>query len=136
MSARVVVLERDEELRTDYRNALEDEGYEVRTVTDAGGVVSAISEGWPEVAVVNLALPGIDGIELLWEIAKLDRPVPLVISALPLTGSEDVLAWVAEGFVSDSVSTTDVRHIIGRVPAKRQAAQHVDVRPRPNGMQA
>lgn len=118
MSARVLLLERDEQLRTDYRDALEEDGYEVRMVTDAEGALAAISEDWPDVAVLNLTIPGIDGMDLLWEIAKLNRPVPLIMSALPATGTDEVVAWVAEGFARATPDFPRLKDRISRVLAR------------------
>ena len=115
MSARVLLLEREEQLRTDYRNALEADGYQVRTVTDAEGALAVIGEDWPDVAVLNLTIPGIDGMELLWEIANLDRPVPLIMSALPATRTEEVVAWVAEGFARTTPDFPRLKERISRV---------------------
>ena len=99
MPTRVLLLEGDDELCHDYRAALEGQGFEVRDVGNADRAVACIREGWPDVAVLNLAAPDIDGFNLLWDIATLERPVPLVISAVPPTRADEVVAWVAEGFV-------------------------------------
>jgi DNA-binding response OmpR family regulator len=101
MTARVLLLERDDQLRSDYRSALEAEGYEVKSVTEADDALAAVRQGWPDVAVLNLSMPGIDGTDLLLEMAKLDQPVPFVISALPAAETDDLATWATEGFVSE-----------------------------------
>lgn len=115
MPTRVLLLEGDSDLCTDYRTALEGEGFEVRDVGDADSAVASIREGWPDVAVLNLAAPDIDGLNLLWDIAALDRPVPLVMSALPATRTDQVVAWVAEGFVKRSPDFHELKQRIATV---------------------
>ena len=121
MPTRVLLLEGNSDLCTDYRDALEGEGFEVRDVGDADGAVAAIREGWPDVAVLNLAAPDIDGLDLLWDIAMLDRPVPLVISAVSATRTDEVLAWVAEGFMKRSPDFHELKqHIMTTLTTRSQ----------------
>lgn len=104
------MIECDEQLRTDYQSALEAEGYEVRAVADAAGALTAISQGWPDVAVLNLTAPGTDGMDLLLELAKLDPPVPVIMSAVPAARAEDLVTWAARGLVGSGPDSAAPSH--------------------------
>ena len=64
---RVLVVEDDPALREIYAGALRGFGHEVRTASDGGAALDALSNGWaPCVVFLDLRMPGMDG----WEFSR------------------------------------------------------------------
>ena len=63
MSGRILVVEDDERIRSSMRLALEGEGYEVRDAASGEEGLDLFAEAPPDVALIDLMLPGMDGFE-------------------------------------------------------------------------
>jgi two-component system alkaline phosphatase synthesis response regulator PhoP len=79
MSARILLIEDDADLAFGLRNNLEIEGYEVRVATDGQAGLDALLTQPFDLAVLDLMLPGIDGLRVLSTIRDRDVRVPVVI---------------------------------------------------------
>lgn len=79
----VLVIEDDHDIRVSVRSLLEDEGYEVHTVTNGLAALSALEHGeeLPCVIVLDLMLPVMDGWDFAERVRKNPRlaRIPIVI---------------------------------------------------------
>jgi two-component system response regulator MprA len=62
--ARVLVVEDDERLAASIRRALAYDGHRVRVAGDGGAGLAAIRDERPDVVVLDVMLPGVDGLEI------------------------------------------------------------------------
>ena len=77
-SGRVLVIEDDAEITDVLRRSLRHEGYEVRTAGDGVEALDAAAEFFPDLVVLDLGLPRLDGIEVCRQI-RADGDVPILI---------------------------------------------------------
>lgn len=82
MSARLLVVEDDDDLRTLIAGRLTDEGYTVDTAaTGTDGLAAALATP-PDLVVLDVMLPGMDGLDVARELrAKLPRVYVLMLTA-------------------------------------------------------
>ncbi len=77
----IALVDDDRNILTSVTMALEAEGYEVRTYTDGAAAFSAISQTPPDLAVFDIKMPRMDGMELLRRVRqKSDMPVIFLTS--------------------------------------------------------
>ena len=77
----VIVIDDEESMREGCRQALEDAGYFAYAVGDGERGVVLAKETKPNVVLVDLMMPGMDGMAVLTEIQHMvPRPVPVVIT--------------------------------------------------------
>ena len=81
---RALVVEDDEANRLLLTRYLTQEGFEVETAGDGPGAVQAVTANPPDIVILDLGLPGIDGMEVLRRIRR-DSGVPVLV----LTGRDD-----------------------------------------------
>jgi DNA-binding response OmpR family regulator len=81
---RALVVEDDEANRLLLTRYLTQEGYAVETAGDGPGAVRAVTADPPDVVILDLGLPGIDGMEVLRRIRR-DSGIPVLV----LTGRDD-----------------------------------------------
>jgi DNA-binding response OmpR family regulator len=97
MVARVLVIDDDEPIRVLFATALERRGYEVGTAPSGDGGVEAAMKMIPELVLLDLEMPGMDG----WQTLSALRAQPL-LAAVPvvlITACElDAEAVVRAGF--------------------------------------
>jgi two-component system, OmpR family, alkaline phosphatase synthesis response regulator PhoP len=78
-TARILVVEDNEDLAFGLRNNLEIEGYEVEVATDGAVGLSRVRELQPDLVVLDLMLPGLDGYRVLRQMREDDLNMPVLI---------------------------------------------------------
>ena len=79
---RILLVEDDESLSSGLRLALERAGYAIEHVKDGVAADAALAHNAFGLAILDLGLPGLDGIDVLARLRKTGNPVPvLVLSA-------------------------------------------------------
>jgi DNA-binding NtrC family response regulator len=80
--ARALVVDDDRSIRRSLEKLLAGEGYDVTTAADGAEALEAIRGAGADVVLLDLGLPGVDGLEVLAQARALPSPPPvLVISA-------------------------------------------------------
>ncbi len=78
LSGRVLVIEDDAEITDVLRRSLRHEGYEVRTAGDGVEALDTAAEFIPDLVVLDLGLPRLDGLEVCKQL-RADSDVPILI---------------------------------------------------------
>ncbi len=79
MSSRILVIEDNDDLAFGLRNNLEIEGHEVTVATDGRDGLERALEQPPDLIVLDLMLPGLDGFRVLRELRKRDAATPVLV---------------------------------------------------------
>jgi DNA-binding response OmpR family regulator len=77
-TGRVLVIEDDAEIADVLRRFLRQEGHEVRTAADGEEALPAATEFVPDLVILDLGLPGIDGVDVCRRL-RADGDVPILI---------------------------------------------------------
>jgi DNA-binding response OmpR family regulator len=93
--SRILVVEDDERIRLSMRLALEDEGYTVDDVASGEEAVAHFADEPPELVLIDLMLPGMDGFETCRALRK-QSTVP-VIMVTARSDTHDVVAGLEAG---------------------------------------
>ena len=78
MSSRILVIEDDEAILRFLRRGLAYEGYQVDTAIDGQSGLALARDNPPDLVVLDLMLPGIDGMEVCRRL-RAGGPVPIII---------------------------------------------------------
>ncbi|PWE18147.1 DNA-binding response regulator [Marinicauda salina] len=73
----IALVDDDENILTSVSMFLEGEGYHVRTFTDGAAALSAVTETPPDIAILDIKMPRMDGLELLRRIRQTSN-VPVI----------------------------------------------------------
>ena len=77
--SRILVVEDQEDLAELVARNLVLEGFEVRTVADGRGVLPLVHSWRPDLVILDLMLPGMDGFEVLRGLRGSDHRLPVII---------------------------------------------------------
>jgi two-component system response regulator MprA len=88
---RILVVDDDRAVREALRRALSLAGYEVQVAEDGEQALELIVQAVPEAVVLDVGLPGIDGLEVCRRVRMLGNRVPVLI----LTARDAVAASTA-----------------------------------------
>ena len=75
----ILLVEDDADLRGMFRVALLLEGFEVREAADGYEALRMLEQGGPDLVVLDLRMPGINGLVVLADIRALYRDLPVVV---------------------------------------------------------
>ncbi|MEM9060096.1 MAG: response regulator transcription factor [Pseudomonadota bacterium] len=79
--ATIALVDDDRNILTSVSMVLEAEGFEVRTYTDGASALTALSQSQPDLAILDIKMPRMDGMELLRRLRlKTDMPVIFLTS--------------------------------------------------------
>ena len=79
MKPRIFLVDDDDSLRRVLSLELGEAGFEVRAFPSAGGVVEAVRREPPDALLVDLRMPGVDGLELLAQVRAADERAQVVV---------------------------------------------------------
>jgi len=77
-TGRILVVEDDQDIAEVLRRTLRQEGHEVRSAGDGEEALSAAAEFMPDLVILDLGLPKLDGVEVLRRL-RADDDVPVLI---------------------------------------------------------
>ena len=115
----VLVVEDEESLCALYRQELEDLGYDVITASSGAAALEAVANNKVHVVVLDIAMPGMDGIEALTKILAVENCLPVILNTAYTSYQDDFMTWAAEAYVVKSGDLTELKEHIARALAKR-----------------
>ncbi|QPJ61075.1 MAG: sigma-54-dependent Fis family transcriptional regulator [Candidatus Nitronauta litoralis] len=120
-SGKIIFVDDEEHVRRSRRQTLELAKYEVTTFSNAEDALHMLDNTWPGILVSDIKMPGLSGLELLEEVVRVDRDLPVVL----ITGHGDVPMAVkamqlgAYDFIEKPCPTDQLLEIVRRAMEKR-----------------
>jgi DNA-binding NtrC family response regulator len=98
----ILFVDDDPNQREMYRRRLERKGYNVKLAESADVAVSCLRDEAPQVVVLDIAMPGRDGLSALQEFLDIDPSVPVIIHTAYPGYAENFLSWAADAYIEKS----------------------------------
>ena len=114
-TGRVLVIEDDAEITDALRRSLRHEGYQVRTAGDGVEALDAAAEFIPDLVVLDLGLPRLDGMEVCRQL-RADGDVPILILTAR-TETEDRVTGLDSGADDYLVKPFERQEFLARIRA-------------------
>jgi two-component system, OmpR family, response regulator MprA len=121
MSTRILIIEDDEGILTFLRRGLAYEGYEVDVATDGRSGLDIARDKPPDLVVLDLMLPGIDGLEVCRRL-RAGGDVPIMILTAK-EGVSDRVTGLDMGADDYMVKPFDLDELMARIRALLRRAQ-------------
>ena len=112
---KVLVVDDEENLCLLYQGELESEGYAVQTVTDAAEAMRIVETDPPDVVVLDIRMPRMDGIEVMGKILGRRNDLPIILNSAYSSYKDDFRSWPADAYVIKSSDTGELKRTIRKV---------------------
>jgi DNA-binding response OmpR family regulator len=113
---RILIVDDDPTLLVLLAEQLRDDGFEIATARDGTEALRRLEAGWPDLLIIDVMMPRMDGLTLAREVKeRADLPI-IVLSAIDTGDSKaDLLEEVAEDYVTKPYHYPELRARINRV---------------------
>jgi two-component system OmpR family response regulator len=129
----ILVVDDDATVRSFVSQALGDEGYRVQQATDGKAALIAVRQARPDLILLDVRMPAVDGWQVLDELRSAAGPqTPVVVMTAGFTGQDRALQSGAQGYLckpfelGELLATVDLHSRIrleadlSEAPASRQ----------------
>ena len=103
-----------------YQDELEEEGYEVVLAKDGKEAIHKFEKENPQVVVMDIRMPVMDGIEALTNLLGKDRQIPVILNTAYPQYKDNFMTWGAEAYVVKSSDLTELKQKIREVLDRRK----------------
>jgi DNA-binding response OmpR family regulator len=114
MSA-VLIVENDKNQRLLLQEELQADGHDARAAASAGEALETVSLNMPDLVVLDIAMPGMDGLDLLGKLLGLDHRLPVVIYTGYSSYRDNFLSWAADAYVTKRSDLSELKRTIHAV---------------------
>lgn len=118
---KILVVEDEEGLRLLYKEELEGEGYEVITARNGKEALLELEKGRPDLIILDIVMPVMDGIEALGKIVLKDRKIPIILNTSYSGYRDDFMSWVADAYVTKSSDLEELKATVRRLLERKEA---------------
>ena len=118
---RVLVVDDDRSICDYMETFLEKDGFDVKTLTDPNRASEEVKNGGYHLVVLDLMMPGVDGVEVLKRIRKVDSDVAVVIfTGYPsLESAVHSMKLDAVDYLKKPCDPDEFREVVARVMRKK-----------------
>lgn len=120
--AKLLVVDDDKNLRLLYEQELADEGHEVSLAASGPEALDYLKAHRPDLIVLDISMPGMDGIEALGKILAKDKSMPVILNTAYSTYKDNFMTWSADAYVVKSGDLTELKAKIKEVLKSRGIA--------------
>ncbi len=117
--ARILIVDDEANLRLLYRKELEELGHQVLEAATAEEGVALFGSEQPDLVVLDVRMPGMNGLEAMARILDRDRRVPIILNTAFDAYRDDFTSWAADAYVTKGPDTAELKEKIGQLLDER-----------------
>jgi DNA-binding response OmpR family regulator len=129
---RILIIEDNDDLARGLANNLEIEGYETEIAGDGTAGLERARQSAPDLIILDLMLPGLDGYRVLSSLRDASDTVPVLILTARTT-EQDKVRGFRDGCDDYVTKPFGLLELLGRVQALLRRSQNTVVKPDPPG---
>ena len=118
----ILVVDDEKSLRTLYKRDLEGDGHEVIATGRASEALNLIESAQPDLVVLDIRLPEMDGLDLMAKVLDRHRGLPIILNTAYSSYKDNFMSWSADAYVVKSSDTSELRTRV-RELLQRQAVE-------------
>lgn len=105
---KILLVDDDESIQLLYREELEDAGFQVVSAINGDEGLESFRREQPDLVILDIQMPGLNGIEVLRQMKMLKADVPIILSSAYHEYKQDLGAWASDEYVVKSADIGDL----------------------------
>lgn len=105
----ILLVEDDANQRALFQEELVDEGYNVVTAGDGREALGMAEQHKPDLVVMDVNMPVMDGLDTMSRLLEVDRRVPVIIHTAYASYRESFASWSADAYIVKSSDLTELK---------------------------
>ena len=118
--SKILLVEDDANQTLLYRGELEADGYEIAVARNGREAVEMVAAAKPDLIVMDISMPGMDGIEAMGRILSENNRLPVILNTAYASYKDNFLSWSADAYVIKSSDLTELKQAIRKLLEKRE----------------
>ena len=111
----ILLVEDDKNQRLLYEQELRFEGYEIVTAYDGIDALEKVHEQPPDIVVMDINMPRMDGIEAMGRILSKNKKIPVIINTAYSNYKDSFMSWAADAYIVKSSDLSELKDKIKEV---------------------
>ena len=118
----ILLVEDDVNQRALFEEELCDEGYRVVTAGDGREALKMASQHKPDLVVMDVNMPVMDGLDTLARLLEVDRKVPVIIHTAYASYRDSFSSWSADAYIVKNSNLSELKQTVRDLLSKRPTA--------------
>ncbi len=98
-----------------YEQELRLEGFEILTAADGKETLEKVQEQPPDIIIMDINIPKMDGIDIMGRILKKHKDIPIIIHTVYSSYKDNFMSWAADAFIVKSSNLTELKNKIKEI---------------------
>ncbi|MBP8626339.1 MAG: response regulator [Syntrophorhabdales bacterium] len=112
---RILVVDDEENIRILFKEELEEEGYRIELASNGYEAIEKVRQTPFDLVVLDIKMPGLDGIQTLNEIKKINKDQHVILCSAYGEFKQDFSSWVSDAYVVKSADTEELKNAIKNI---------------------
>lgn len=122
MAYKILVVDDEDNQRKLYVQVFEEEGYTVIEAENGRVALEKVAKERPDLVILDIWMPGMDGIEALGKMLSGDERIPVVLNTAYGFYKDNFMSWAADAYVVKSADFTELKRTVRELLAERAGA--------------
>ncbi len=115
----ILLVEDDKNQCLLYEQELGLEGYEIITAADGKEGLEKVQEQPPDLIIMDICMPKMDGIEAMGMILSKHKGIPIIINTAYSSYKDNFMSWSADTYIVKSSDLTELKNKIKELLTKK-----------------
>lgn len=119
--AKLLIVEDNTHLQELYQQELRVEGHDVDIVSTGSEALTYLQSQRPDLIVLDIVLPGMNGLEVLDKVVAGNRSIPVILHSAYTGYKDHCMTWSADAYVLKSGDLKELKSTIADLLARRRS---------------
>ncbi len=119
---KLLIADDEENILILYKLEFEEDGYEVVTAPSALEALKLLDREKPDLLIMDICMPEMDGIEALGKILSKNNKLPVILNSAYSSYKDNFMSWCANAYVVKSSDLTELKETVIRVLKETEKA--------------